>query len=174
MNREQKAQFVEEIRGRFAEAPFVVLTDFKGSTVAQMDSLRRACETSGATFQVVKNTLSRRAVEGTEAEALTEHFQGNVGLLFSGEDAIAAAKMFKAAVKENDKLQIKAGFFEGDVLDAKATVAVASLPSREDLLVSLLRTIQEGPRQVLGVVRAPARDLLYLLSNYANKLENEG
>lgn len=174
MNREQKAQFVEDIRGRLADAPFVVLTDFKGSTVAQMDTLRRACEASGSHFQVVKNTLSRRAVEGTDAAVLAEYFQGNVGVLFSGGDAIAAAKMFKAAAKDNKRLQVRVGFFEGDVLDEKATLAVASLPSREDLLISLLRTIQEGPRQVLGVVRAPARDLLYLLSNYANKLESEG
>jgi large subunit ribosomal protein L10 len=174
MNREQKAAFIEEIHGRFEAAPFVVLADFKGSTVAQMDQLRRACEPVGAHFQVVKNTLSKRAVEGTQAEGLADHFSGNVGVLFSGEDPIAAAKMLKDAVKANDKLEVKAGLFEGDVLDAKAVEAVASLPSREDLLVTLLRTIQEGPRQILGVIRGPARDLLYLLQNYATKLEEEG
>lgn len=174
MNREQKAAFIEDIKGRMEVAPFVVLADFKGSTVDQMNALRRACEPSGAHFRVVKNTLCKRAIAGTDAEVLSEHLAGNVGMLFSGEDPIATAKMFKAQLKENKNLVVKAGFFEGDVLDEKGVVAVADLPSREDLLVSLLRTIQEGPRQILGVIRGPARDLLYLLQNYARKLEEEG
>lgn len=174
MNREQKAVVVEEIRGRFAEAPLVILADFKGSTVKQMDALRRACEPAGVHFQVVKNSLSRRAIEGTDLEVLSEHLRGNVGVFFAGEDAIAAAKVFRDQAKENDKLQVKAGFFEGDLLDAKGVASVADLPSREELLVVLLRTLQEGPRQVLGVLNGPARDLLYLLQNYAQKLEEQG
>ena len=122
----------------------------------------------------MKNTLCKRAIADLDAQKLEEHLVGNVGVLFAGEDPIATAKMFKAQLKENDKLVVKAGLFEGDVLDEKGVVAVASLPSREDLLVTLLRTIQEGPRQILGVIRGPARDLLYLLQNYANKLEEQG
>lgn len=171
MNREQKSQIIDDVRSRFSAAPFVALADFKGSSVAQMDALRRACEEKGIHFQVVKNTLSKRAIADTEFEGLTKHFSGNIGILFADEDPIAAAKLLKAQVKENDKLVVRAGFFEGDVLDDKGTLAVAELPSREELLVMLLRTIQEGPRQVLGVLEAPARDLLYLLNNYANKLE---
>lgn len=171
MNRAQKAEFIDAMRGRFNEAPFIALTDFKGSTVAQLDAVRRACEPQGIHFQVVKNTLCRKALEGTGKEDLAEHFKGNVAVLFSGEDPIAAAKLMKAQLKENEKLVLKAGFFEGEVLDSKGVEAVANLPSREELLVSLLRTLQEGPRQVLGVIRGPARDLLYLLQNYAKKLE---
>jgi large subunit ribosomal protein L10 len=174
VNREEKTAFVEEIRGRFEAAPFVVLTDFKGSTVAQMDALRRACEPTGSHFQVVKNTLCKRAIKDLDAEKLDKHFVGNVGVLFAGEDPIATAKMFKAQLKDNKQLVVKAGLFEGDVLDEKGVEVVADLPSREDLLVTLLRTIQEGPRQILGVIRAPARDLLYLLQNYASKLEEQG
>jgi large subunit ribosomal protein L10 len=174
VNREQKAAFVEEVRDRFANAPLVILTDWKGSTVAEMDALRRACEPAGAQFQVVKNTLCRRAVEGTSHEALAPHFKGNIGILFAGDDPIAAAKVYRAQKKENDKLICRAGYFEGDLLDDKGVDAVADLPSREELLVTLLRTIQEGPRRILGVIRGPARDLLYLLNNYAKKLEDEG
>lgn len=174
MNREQKAAFVEEVRGQFSESPFVILTDFKGSSVADMDALRRACEPVGAQYRVVKNTLCRRAIDGLPAEGLSEHLVGNVGVLFAGDDAIGAAKVLKAALKDNKALEVKAGFFEGDVLDPAGVIAIASMPSREDMLVTLLRTIQEGPRQILGVIRGPARDLLYLLQNYANKLEDEG
>ena len=174
MNREQKAQIVDDIRARLEETPFLALTDFQGSTVAQMDALRRACEEKGVSYQVVKNTLSKRAIEGTDLEGLREHFTGNIGLLIAGEDPIAAAKLLKAQLKDNPNLELRAGFFEGDVLDEKKTLAVAELPSREELLVTLLRTLQEGPRQILGVIRGPARDLLYLLSNYAKKLEEQG
>lgn len=174
MNREQKAQFVEEVRERFSNAPLVILTDWKGSTVAEMDALRRACEPAGVHFQVVKNTLCRRAVSGTDMEALTEHFRGNIGVLFAGDDPIAAAKLYRDQKKENDKLICRAGYFEGDILDGKGVDAVADLPSREELLVGLLRTIQEGPRQILGVLQAPARDLLFLLKNYESKLEEAG
>jgi large subunit ribosomal protein L10 len=104
-------------------------------------------------------------------EALSPHFQGNIAVVFSGEDPIATAKVFKDQRKENKKLETRAGFFEGDLLDGKGVEIVATLPSREELLATLLRTIQEGPRQVLGVIQGPPRDLLFLLNNYASKLQ---
>lgn len=171
MNRAQKADFIDAIRSSFGDAPFIALTDFKGSTVEQMDTLRRACESKGVKYQVVKNTLARIAVQGTVHEPLAPYLKGNIGVFFAGEDPIDAAKLLKDQLKDNDKLVVRAGFFEGEVLDEQGVIGVASLPSREELLVTLLRTIQEGPRQILGVIRGPARDLLYLLQNYATKLE---
>ena len=172
MNLDQKKAFVADIRERFEAAPLIVLTDFIGSTVDEMNQFRRACEPDGVHLQVVKNTLCRRALEGTPHQDLVEHFRGNVAVLFSGEDPIAAAKMLKAQLKSNENLEVRSGYFEGDVLDAKEVLAVAELPSREELLVKLLRTLQQPPRLVLGVLQAPARDLLYLLRNYANTLED--
>ena len=173
MNLEQKKSFVDDIRSRFEAAPLVILTDFKGSTVDEMNALRRACEEADVQVRVVKNTLCRRAVAGTDLESLGSHFRGNIAVVLSGEDPIAAAKLFKAQSKENANLELRAGFFEGDLLDAAGVAAVAELPSREELLSILLRTVIEGPRQVMGVIRAPARDLLYLLQNYASKIEDE-
>lgn len=171
MQRSEKTEFVDQVRGAFAEAPLVILTDFKGSTVAQMDAVRRRVEEAGASFRVVKNTLCRIAVADTDKESLSPFFRGNIGVVFSGEDPVATAKVFRTLIKENEKLELRAGFFEGEVIDAKAVDAVADLPSREELLAKLLGTLQEAPRQVLGVLQGPARDLLYLLNNYAAKLE---
>lgn len=173
MNREQKTAFIEDIRSRFETAPLVILTDWIGSNVQEMDVLRRACEPAGVHFQVVKNTLCRIALAGTDMEPLAEHFSGNIGVLFASDDPIATAKLFKDQSKENAKLVCRAGFFEGTVLDSAGVAAVADLPSREELLSILLRTIQEGPRNILGIMEAPARDLLFLLKNYATKLEQE-
>jgi large subunit ribosomal protein L10 len=171
MNRAEKAEFIEEIRGAFERSPLLILSDFRGITVAQVDKVRREVEKAGAEFRVVKNSLCRIAVSDTERSGLVEHFRGNVGVVISGEDPSATAKVFRTLVKENDKLVVKAGYFDGEVLGPKAVDAVADLPSREELLSSLLATIQEGPKQVLRVLQAPARDLLYLLNNYATKLE---
>ena len=173
MNRAEKEAFVEDIRTRFQDSPLVILTEFVGSTVAETDQLRRACEPAGVRFQVVKNTLCRRALEGTEKEPLAEHFTGSVGLLLAGDDPIAAAKVFKEQSKTNKKLQVKAGFFEGEVLDAAGVAAVAELPSREELLGKLLATILEVPRRVMRVVQAPGRDVVYLLNNHATELEKQ-
>ena len=171
MNRTDKEQFVADFRNRFEASPLVILSDWKGSTVDEMNALRRACEPAGVHFQVVKNTLCKRAVEGTDAADLADHFKGNIGVFFAGDDPIALAKLYKERVKENDKLVCRAGFFEGTVIDTAGVATVATLPSREELMVTLLRTLQAGPRQVLGVLQGPARDLLYLLNNYAAKLE---
>ncbi|MEZ4236013.1 MAG: 50S ribosomal protein L10 [Myxococcota bacterium] len=174
MNREQKAEQVENLHTRFSATPFVVLTDFKGSTVAEMDSLRRGCEKSGVYFKVVKNKLAKRALEGTGKETLAEHFRGNIGVFIADEDAIGAAKLLRDQKKANAHLVVRAGYFDGDLVDEKGVAAIAELPSKEELQATLLSTLQEGPRQILGALQAPGRDLLFLLQNFAAKLEEQG
>lgn len=174
MNREQKAEQVDDLHKRFAATPFVVLADFKGSTVAQMDALRRSCEKGNVHFRVVKNTLAVRALEGTGKERLADHFRGNIGVLIANEDPVGTAKLVGKYAKENTKILVRAGYFEGDLLDGKGVAAVADLPSKEELQSMLLATLQAGPRDLLGVLQGPARDLLYLLSNYADKLSQAG
>src|SRR5687768_3481834 len=112
MNREQKAEQISDLKQRFAATPLVVLADFKGSTVLQMDALRRGCEKGGVFFRVVKNTLAVRALEGTGKEKLADHFRGNIGVLISNEDAIGTAKLVGQFAKENDKILVRAGFFD--------------------------------------------------------------
>jgi len=175
MLRNQKVEFVERFTSDIGVAPFVVLLGYRGATVAESAQFRRTLEESGLRFEIVKNTLAKRAISGTEKEPLGDLFAGMTGVILSGEDPIAAAKAVKEALQPKGAIQVKGGFFEGTVLDPDGVKAVASLPSREELLVQLLRTLQAGPRQVLGVLQAPARDLLYLLKNYESKLaEVEG
>ncbi|RME25041.1 MAG: 50S ribosomal protein L10 [Deltaproteobacteria bacterium] len=174
MNRTQKAELVEGLAARLAETPLVILADYRGVTVNEITALRREIRAAGAEYKVVKNTLLRRAIEGTDKEGMNQFLAGMTGVVLSGDDPIATAKSLRDLTKDLQKEKrfiIKGGWFEGDALDAEAVKKVADLPSREELLSLLLRTIQEGPRQVLGVVQAPARDLLYLLKNYERKLE---
>ncbi|MCP4804167.1 MAG: 50S ribosomal protein L10 [Proteobacteria bacterium] len=171
MNRNEKAGLVDQLTSDLADAPFVVLTDFGGASANHTNEFRRRLEKHGLRMQVVKNTLTRRAIAGTEKEGLDGQLVGMTGLIISGEDATAAAKAIQGSLEKKDPIEIKGSFFEGQVAEGDAGVKlVASLPSREDLLVMLLRTLQAGPRNVLGVIRGPARDLLYLLKNYETKL----
>lgn len=173
MDREQKAAMVEDLHGRFAQTGFIVLADFKGSTVPQMDVVRRSSEKAGVFFRVVKNTLAVRALEGTGKEKLGDQFRGNVGVIVAGDDPIATAKLVKDLAKDNEKIVVKGGYFDGDVIDAKGVGLVAELPTKDELRAMLLATIVSAPTQLLGVIQAAPRDLLILLSNYANKLESD-
>ncbi len=173
MNRAQKAELVEELHQQITTAPLVVLADYRRITVPEITELRQVLAGQGVTYRVVKNTLTRRAIEGTALEGLGPHLAGMTSIIMSGEDPIAAAKLLREAtkgLKKGEHFEVKGGFFDGDTIDAAMVEKVADLPSKEELLAMLLRTIQEGPRQVLGVIQGPARDLVNLLKNYENKL----
>ncbi|MCB9745661.1 MAG: 50S ribosomal protein L10 [Alphaproteobacteria bacterium] len=175
MLRNQKVEFVDRFTGDIGAAPFVVLLEYRGASVSESAEFRRTLERSGLRFEIVKNTLAKRAISGTEKEPLGQLFAGMTGVILSGEDPVAAAKAVNEAIQPKGAIQVKGGYFDGIVLDAEGVKSVATLPSREELLVQLLRTLQAGPRQVLGILQAPARDLLYLLKNYESKLaEVEG
>jgi len=168
---------VDGLREELSSAPLIALIDYEKITVAQVNNVRRKFEEKGITYKVEKNTLINRAVEGTDKEDLGQYLKGMTGLVISGEDAIDAAKAIRDISKEfkGDTFVVKGGFFDGEILDGAQMGKVADLPSKEELLSMLLRTIQEGPRQVIGVIQGPARDLVNLLKNYENKLsENEG
>lgn len=176
MNYTEKQAYVEDLSTRLKATPLVMLADYRGVTVAEIDALRRSFEAKGIQYEVIKNTLGRRAIAGTDMEGLGEWLTDMTGWVISGDDPIATAKAVRDTIKDlnkAEKFQIKGGYFDGEALDADAIKKVADLPSKEELLVTLLRTIQEGPRQILGVLQAPARDLLYLLKNYETKLAED-
>jgi large subunit ribosomal protein L10 len=173
MNRQQKAEIVEKLSSALEGAPFVALADYRGVSVPEIGAFRDALREGGTAYMVVKNTLVRRAVAGTPYEGLDAYLSGMTGLVISGDDPIASAKVLREASKELEKVEkfeLKGGYFDGDILDGAAIGKVADLPSKEELLSQLLMTIQEGPRQLVGVIQAPARDLVNLLKNYENKL----
>jgi large subunit ribosomal protein L10 len=173
--RAQKAERIEALREELISAPLIALVDYKSITVEQVNSVRRTFESKGLTYRVEKNTLINRAVQDTEMEGLGKYLSGMTGVVISGEDAIASAKAIRSVVSEfkGSTFVLKGGFFDGDILDAKQIEKVADLPSKEELLSTLLRTIQEGPRQVLGVIQGPARDLVNFFKNYENIFSGE-
>ncbi len=175
MNRTQKQAFVEGFQSKVVDAPLLMLADFRGATVEESDGFRRKLEKAGVDFQVVKNTLAKRAVEGTDKEPLAVMFSGMTGVVISGDDPVAAARAVKDAMGKESKIVVKGAILEGSVLEAAAALGVADMASKEEMLATLLRTMQEAPRQVLGVLSGPGRDLVYLLKNFETKLaETQG
>ena len=169
---EKKQTLVNALREDLANAPLIALVNYEKITVDQINTVRRSFEEKGIRYFVAKNSLINLAVKGTEREGLGQYLKGMTGVVLSSEDAIETAKILRDTVKgfKGETFTLKGGYFDGDVLDEKQIDKVADLPSKEELLTTLLRTLQEGPRQVLGVIQGPARDLVNLLKNYENKL----
>jgi large subunit ribosomal protein L10 len=174
MNRIQKEDLVTTLSEAIVGAPLVMLAAYEGSTVLETEALRNKLRENGLRLQVVKNSLMKRAIAETEVEVLSTHLSGMTGVVISNDDPIASARAFRDALDPKGAIKLKAAFFEGGVYEGIAAAAIADLPGRDELLVSLLRTLQAGPRQVLSVMQGPARDLLYLLKNYEQKLADSG
>jgi large subunit ribosomal protein L10 len=136
LNLEQKKAVVADLRARSETAQAAVLTDYRGLTVDEMTDLRAQLRENGVFFQVVKNNLVKRAVEGTDLEPLTEHLKGPTALALA-EDPVAAAKVLSEFAKDHDDLEIKVGVLSGKEMAAADVEALAKLPSREQLLTQL-------------------------------------
>jgi large subunit ribosomal protein L10 len=170
VSRASKAATLSGMSERLSKTPMVVIADYRGTTVKDITAFRSSLKNAGLHYQVVKNTIAKRALAGTPMEGLAGKLGGMSGWVFSNEDAIASAKLLRDIGKTYKTLEIRGGWFEGMVLDAAAVAKVAELPTKEELRSQLLATIQEVPTQVVRVLQAPGRDLLYLLQNFANTL----
>ena len=141
LNRNEKAAVVTDVSAQVARSQTLALAEYRGLTVAHLDTLRRQARDKGVYLHVLKNTLARRAVAGTPFEVAQETMVGPLIYGFS-EDAVAAAKVISDFAKGNDKLTIKVGAMPNYVMDAVGVKALATMPSREELLSKLLGTMQ--------------------------------
>ena len=139
---ELKQPIVEEISGYVKDAQSVVLVDYRGLTVAQDTELRKQLRDAGVTYKVYKNTMLNFAFKGTDFEGLAPYLEGPTAAAFCSSDATAPARVLGKAAKSMDALEIKGGVVDGVVYDAKGIAAIASIPSREELLSKLLGSIQ--------------------------------
>jgi len=159
----EKAQLVTEIAAKMRDSATTVVTDYRGLTVSQVTELRKRLREAGVEFQVLKNSLTRRATAQTELTELDEHLTGPSAIAFSKEDAVAPAKILTEFAKKNDALKVKGGIVEGKVVGFDQIKALADLPSREGLLSMLL-----------SVLQAPMRNVALAVKAVAEKQEGEG
>ena len=140
LNLQQKQAVVAEVGAQVAQAQTIVLAEYSGIEVADITVLRANARKSGVYFRVLKNTLARRAVQGTPFEALAEKMVGPLVYSISA-DPVAAAKVVHEFARSNDKLVIKAGAMAGSVMSAQQVAALAVIPSRDELIARLMATM---------------------------------
>ncbi len=139
---ELKQPIVAEISELLNGAASAVVVDYRGLTVAQDTELRKKLREAGIVYKVYKNTMIKRAAEGTAFAALEPNLEGPTAIAVSKEDATAPARVLSEFAKKADKLEIKGGVVEGTYYDAKGMTVIASIPSREVLLGRLLGSMQ--------------------------------
>lgn len=187
LTREDKAAQSVSVRESFANATATVLVDFRGVNVELITDLRARFRDAGVEYKVVKNNVVRKALEGSELadnDEFTAHLAGPTAIAWSFEDPSAAAKVIKNFRKEhtdilqpkdgNEKLVVKCGLLEGQVLDAKRVEKeLASLPGKDEIRASLLAQLMAPMQNLVGQINAPAQNLALVLDAYRRKQAGE-
>lgn len=168
MSRERKEQEITAFKERLGEIETAVVVHNTGLDMPQMSALRSGARAEGVAVKVVKNTLARRALEGTQFEGLSDMFTGPT-MVASSEDAVAAAKVVYNFAKENEKLVIVGGAMGATVLDKAGVEALAKMPSLDELRGKLVGLLQAPATKVAGVLQAPAGQLARVTGAYAAK-----
>lgn len=168
MLRAEKARVIDELSAVFGETGVVVVTHYKGLTVAEITDLRTRIRAAGAAFRVTKNTLAQRALDGTPFAAIAELFKGPTAIAFS-KDPAAAPKIVSEFARKNDKLQIVGGGLSGTLLDAASVRALAELPSLDELRGRLIGLLNAPASRLVGVLQAPGGQVARVLAAHAEK-----
>lgn len=171
MDRNKKEQVVAALVKCFKEAQTVMVTDFKGIPMEQLSELRLKLRAAGADYQVAKNTLVKLAAKGTPLEQLGDMMVGNNALAYTSGDPAALAKVLNDFAKGNDKFIIKGGTLGDKVLNPVQIKALASMPSREVMLGTLLGTLNAVPTNFVRVLAAVPQKLVYCLAAIRDQKE---
>lgn len=150
---EIKKPIVEEIAELLNGAQAAVIADYRGLTVEQDTILRKKMREAGVVYKVYKNTMIKRAVAGTEFEALTADLEGPTAIAISKEDATAPAKILYDFAKTANALQLKSGVIEGTYYDSKTINVIATIPSRDELISKFLGSIQSPVTNFARVIK---------------------
>lgn len=149
----QKQLIIDEIKDKFERAESAVVIDYIGITVAEADAMRKKLREANVDYTVYKNTLVKRAIAGTEYEALAEILEGPSGFAFSYDDATAPARVLSESIKEYKKMELKGGVVEGTVYNKEDMQAIAAIPSREVLISKFMGSIQSPITNFARVVQ---------------------
>lgn len=168
MDRAQKEAVIADLDKVFAESGTVVVCHYAGLTVAEMSVFRAQMRESGGGVRVAKNRLARIALEGKPNEGLKERLVGQTVLAYAA-DPVAPAKVVEAYAKKNDKLVIIGGAMGGTMLDADGVRALAKMPSREEVLASIVGALMAPASNLAAAITAPATNLAGILKTLAEK-----
>ena len=163
MDRKGKQEWRDRLGDSLGKSQAVFLAHYAGLTVEDLASLRRELRATQAEFKVVKNTILKKAVEGTPEAALIPFLTGQTGIVFAYGDAAATAKALGESAKKLEKLEVRGGFMDSGVLSPGDVVSLASLPSREVLLGKIVGSLVAPHRGMLGILQGVPGALVRVL-----------
>jgi large subunit ribosomal protein L10 len=163
VERAEKTKVVEELGAIFTDSGVVVIAHYAGLTVAEMQDFRGRMREAGGSVRVAKNRLAKIALEGKPSAKMADYLTGQTVLAYS-EDPVAAAKIARDFAKGNDKYVILGGAMGNEVLDSKGVEAVASMPSREELIAEIVGLIGSPAGNLVAAIGAPASDIAGILT----------
>ena len=170
MKRSEKEAIIAEVAEKAARAVAMYFADFSKLTVAEETELRREFRKSGVEYNVVKNTLARKALQQlTGYDRVYDKLVGPTGIAFSYDDPSAPAKIIKKYSEKLGKFKLKAAVIEKQVYDATKLNELANMPSRKDMIAAILGSLQAPASGIVGAINAVARDLVYVLDAIEKK-----
>lgn len=170
-NREQKQKDLNALAESFQNADAAMIVSFNKMTVAKDQDLRNSLREAGVKYAVVKNTLARKAAEGTPFEQITEHFKGVSAVAFTNDPVSLSKAISKYAKANQDIFTFKVGLVEGKVVELKDVEAIASLPSREELISKIMFVINAQAQRIVTVINAVPRNLAVVVKQIGEKKE---
>lgn len=171
LNLGQKKEVVADIAAVAADALSAVAAEYRGLTVEQMTELRRQARSQGVFLRVAKNTLVRRAVEGTAFECIRDELTGPLIFAFSSDDPGSAARLVKDFAKNNDKLVAKFASIDGQLLDGAGLETLANLPTLDQARSQILGLMKAPAEKFVRTLAEPQAKFVRLLSSYKDKQE---
>jgi len=171
LTKEQKHEQSLELRDGLANVTTLFLLENEGLNVNDVNILRSQVRKSDATYKVVKNTVVRLAVEGTEMEGITPFLSGPKVLAYTSGDGVALAKVLKTFIKDHPELSFKHAYLEGQILEAEDAVKMADMPSRDELIARLLQMLQSPMRRLAVALNAPVQQFASVIAQLAEKGE---
>src|SRR3990172_11077282 len=174
MNRTEKQEMIDELHKELKQSPRAVLVDFTGLSAPAVTEFRRKVRAAGSRYRVVKNSLALRAAKGTPLEKLSPSFDGVTGIAYTGEDPVALAKVLMDFARENPALSVKAGGAAGgQVLPAAGVKALSATPALPELRARLLGLLQAPATQLVRLLATPGNQLARVLRAQQDKLEGK-
>jgi large subunit ribosomal protein L10 len=173
--RETKARDLAALTESLQSAKSAMIVSFSGLSVGKDQEFRNSLREAGAKYQVVKNTLARLAVKGTDYEQTTEHLKGVTAIAWTDSDPVVLSKAVSKFMKENaDIYTFKTGVVDGKLVDLKQLTEIASLPSKEELISKLLYVLNAQAQRIVTVINAVPRDLAIVIKQIGDKKAPEG